>query len=54
MNSVKCSFCFSEEVTVVSSHETKEAIDIRCMVCQAVSTVDVENFDVDLEDVTSE
>ena len=54
MNQVKCAHCFSTNVTVVSSYETREVIVIRCLDCDKTSESDVENFNVDTEDLPPE
>lgn len=51
MNTVKCAYCFSTNVTIVSSEENKEAVIIKCLDCGKVSEIDVENFNVDTEDL---
>lgn len=51
MNQVKCSFCYSTNVTVVSSYETREVIVIKCLECGQTSDIDVENFNVDTDDL---
>ena len=51
MNAVKCAYCFSTNVTIVSSEENKEAVIIRCFDCGKTSEIDVENFNVDTEDL---
>ncbi len=54
MNQVKCAFCFSTNVTIVSSEETAQVISVYCLDCGKTSQVDVENFQVDTEDLPSE
>lgn len=54
MNTVKCAYCFSMNVTIVSSEETKEAVIIRCLDCGKTSEIDVENFNVDTGDLPPE
>lgn len=54
MNQVKCAFCFSTNVTIVSAAETAQVISVRCLDCGKTSQVDVENFQVDTEDLPPE
>ena len=51
MNQVKCPYCFSTTVTVVSPSETREAIVIQCLDCGKAAEIDVENFNVDTGDL---
>lgn len=54
MNQVQCAYCLSTNVTVVSSEENKEAVTIKCLACGRESQIDVENFNVDLNDLPRE
>ena len=54
MNQVKCAYCFSTNVTVISSMETKDVIVVQCLDCSKTSEIDVENFNVDTGDLPSE
>jgi len=54
MNQVQCAHCFSTNVTVVSSYETREVIVVKCVECGKTSEVDVENFSVDVDDLPPE
>lgn len=51
MNQVKCAYCFSTNVTTVSSYETREVVVIQCFDCGKTSDIDVENFNVDIDDL---
>ena len=51
MNEVKCAHCFSRNVTIVSSDETRELITIQCFDCGKLSEVDTEQFLVDTGDL---
>ena len=51
MNEVKCAYCYSTNVTIVSSEETKDVITIQCLDCEKTSEIDVENFNVDTGDL---
>ena len=51
MNQVKCAYCFSTNVTVISSMETKDVIVVQCLDCSKTSEIDVENFRVDTDDL---
>ena len=39
----KCPFCFSTDVHIVHSEDTKDVMVIRCDVCERQSPIDVEN-----------
>ena len=54
MNQVKCAFCYSTNVTVVSSYETREVIVIQCLDCGKTSEIDTESFTVDSGDLPPE
>jgi len=54
MNQVKCAYCFSTNVTVVSSYETRDVVVIKCLDCGKESAIDVENFNVDTGDLPEE
>lgn len=54
MNQVKCDYCYSTHVTVVSSYETREVVVVQCLDCGKTSEVDVENFQVDTGDLPEE
>ena len=54
MNQVKCGYCYSSNVTVVSSYETRQVIVVKCLDCGETSEVDVENFNVDVGDLPQE
>ena len=54
MNQVKCAYCFSTNVTVVSSEETREVVTIKCLDCGKTSQIDVENFQIDIGDLPQE
>ena len=54
MNQVKCPYCFSTNVTVVNSYETREVAVITCLDCGKTAEIDVENFNVDVSDVPQE
>ena len=54
MNEVKCAYCFSTNVTIVSSDETREVVTVRCLECEKTSDIDAENFNVDTEDLPQE
>ena len=54
MNQVKCAFCYSTNVTVVTSYATREVIVIKCLDCGKESEIDVENFNVDTTDLPPE
>ena len=54
MNQVKCGYCYSTNVSVVSSYETRQVMVIRCLDCDKTSEVDVENFLVDTTDLPPE
>jgi len=54
MNEAKCAYCYSTNVTIVSSYETREVVVIKCLDCGKESEIDVENFNVDTEDLPPE
>ena len=54
MNQVECPYCFSTNVTIVSSDETRELVTIRCLDCRKTSAIDTEQFLVDTEDLAQE
>mgnify|MGYP001617729920 CR=1 FL=1 len=54
MNQVQCAYCFSTNVTIVSSEETRQVISVQCLDCGKLSQIDVENFQVDTDDLPSE
>ena len=51
MNEAKCAYCYSSNVTIVSSYETREVAIIKCLDCGKESEIDVENFNVDVDDL---
>ena len=51
MNEVKCAYCYSTNVTIVSSDETREVVMIQCLDCEKTSEIDTENFNVDTGDL---
>lgn len=46
---MKCAYCYSEKVEVVSSYATRDVTVIKCLDCGKTSEVDVENSDVDTD-----
>ena len=54
MNEVKCAYCYSTNVTIVSSDETRELVVVQCVDCGKTSEVDTENFNVDTGDLPQE
>jgi hypothetical protein len=54
MNRVKCGYCYSTNVSVVSSYETREAVVVQCLDCGKQSEIDVENFNVETTDLPPE
>ncbi len=54
MNQVKCAWCYSTNVTIVSSYETREVVVITCLDCGKTSEIDAENFNVDTEDLSQD
>jgi len=54
MNQVKCSYCFSLNVTIVSSDETREVTTVQCLDCGRTSELDTEQFIVDTGDLPEE
>lgn len=54
MNDVKCAYCYSTNVTIVGSAQTREVVTIKCLACGEVSEIDAENFNVDTEDLPPE
>ena len=51
MNRVKCPYCFSLNVTIVSADATRELVTLQCFECGKASEVDREHVDVDTEDL---
>lgn len=54
MNEVKCAYCFSTQVTIVESDQTREVITVQCIDCGKQSDIDVESFIVDPDDLPPE
>lgn len=54
MNQVKCGYCYSTNVSVVSSYETREVVVVQCLDCGKTSEVDVETFQVNTGDLPPE
>mgnify|MGYP001590894195 FL=1 len=54
MNRVKCGHCYSTNVSVVSSYETREVVVVQCLDCGKQSEIDVENFNVETTDLPPE
>lgn len=54
MNQVKCAYCYSTNVTVVSSYETRDVMVVHCVDCGKTSEIDTESFTVDTEDLPPE
>lgn len=54
MNEMKCGYCYSTHVSIVSSYETMDVVTVQCSDCGKTSEVDVENFQVDTDDLSSE
>ena len=54
MDQVKCAHCYSTNVTVLSSYETRQVMVIQCLDCGNTSDIDTENFIVDTDDVPQE
>lgn len=54
MNQVQCAYCFSTNVTIVDSYETREVVVITCLDCGKTSEIDAENFNVDTTDLPSD
>ena len=46
---MKCAYCYSEQVKVVSSYSTRDVTVIECLDCGKTSEIDVENSDVDTD-----
>lgn len=46
---MKCAYCYSEQVHVISSYPTRDVMVIECLDCGKTSEVDVENIDVDTD-----
>jgi len=46
---MKCAYCYSEKVKVVSSYPTRDVAVIECLDCGKTSEIDVENIDVDTD-----
>ena len=51
MNLVKCPYCFSLNVTIVSADATRELVTVQCLECGKASEIDREQFTVDTEDL---
>lgn len=51
MNQVKCPLCFSSNVTIVSSDQTREVATIHCFACGKEAEIDTEDFQVDTGDL---
>ena len=54
MNQVKCAYCFSTNVTVVSAYPGRDVIVVQCLDCGKTSENDTENFEVDTGDLPQE
>ena len=54
MNQVKCPHCFSLNVTIVSSDETREVVTVHCLECGKTADIDTEDFMVDTGDLPQE
>ena len=54
MNQVKCPYCFSVNVTIVSSDESRELTSIHCFNCGKDAEIDTEDFQVDTGDLPQE
>lgn len=46
---MKCAYCYSERVQVVSSYPMRDVTVIECLDCGKTSELDVENVDVDTD-----
>ena len=54
MNEVQCSYCYSTNVTIVSSDAMREIATIQCLACGKTSEIDTEQFRVDTDDLASD
>lgn len=54
MNQVKCAHCYSTNVHIISSYETRQVVVIQCLDCAKTSEIDTENFVVDTGDLPQE
>ncbi len=54
MNQVRCPYCFSTNVTVVASDETRELVTVQCLTCGKAGEIDTEQFNVETGDLPQE